>query len=1070
MIRLKKWINIHDDEMELFLCSSCFLFLLRCSGIIFNNFTETAFLKRFGVEYLPYLYILNPLITIILMAGISRVLEKISGHTLIFRCLIISSTTVMLFRFLIPLNYSFTYPMLFVVKVQFEMLLGLLFWNLANDFFNFGQSKRLFPLITAGGVLGDITGSLSTPILARIISINNFLVVYFVLIVFAMCVVQKLGQSFPVALISKKHPPKGKKGLFLIKQFQDIGSFMKESKLVIILVLLTFFSNIILPILNYQFNFAIDHHFTTENGLINFFGYFRGGINIISLIFLFFAGKLYEKWGLSVVLMFHPLNYIIVFLAFLFQFNIFTAIYARFSTNLFRTNFNKPVSNILIGIFPEYCRSKLRPFLRGIVARTALVAGSCTILLSENFFHPKFLSLIALPFVMAWLLTICYLKKNYSKILLNLLSMNNFNLKSIKKNDLQNLFSDKKIREKLLQKLVYSKGEDAVSYAELLKFLEIRDLDAHILSIIKNQDEKTVTELLGLISDKPGKEALKVFQQLINVENKELMISLCDTAKRLDSRERIIFFQDLVAQCSEQSTQVCRFPEVRGRSMGALFKHDPDKYGKIIETFLNSMEQQELKTGIIAAGESGNVCYLSHLKQILNSNCDNELLPFLIIALNNLKFDKINDVAEKFSFHELKKVRMEALKSMKIDDDKSLKKVILLLGDTSDQIHNTAKNKIKKALYQNNYVLVESLNSFNNRIKRGVFTLLEELDIKEIDIFYFFKDHLYICYKYLLLIEELRSLPKSSAKDLLITHLIERKQEHLKIVLRVAALKDDSGRMQIILRSFFSKDARHRSNALEVMENIMDPVLMKIVMPLVNDSFFEQAIQVGRNNFNLPEFNHNSTQICTSLLKGRNWVTIALALSVVLEFKLKIIDNNILDKLEISKPKTIRSLTFQVKNMGTKMEQTMTMQDKIMLIRKVNLFKHLAINELAAIAEIAEEQTYPPSDIIFKEGDVSETIYIIISGEVTASKHGIFMGQFVSGHGFGFSSFFAGARRVATFQTKKETTLLSIYKIEFEEMLMQYPQIAIEIAKIQSKRLAHLLEKIENNKDQENLL
>jgi len=1063
LIMLKDWINIHDDELGLFLYSSFFLFLIRCSGIIFNNFTETAFLKRFGVEYLPYLYILNPLITIIIIAGIARIMDRTSVHRMICWSLIISGIIVALFRLLIPLDCSFTYPMLFIIKIQFEMLIGLLFWNHANDLFNFGQSKRLFPLITAGGVIGDIVGGLSTPILAHIFPIDNFLLIYIVLTLLALFVVQKMKNYFPASLTLKKKPYKSKKALFFIKQFQEIVSIVKESRLVTLLILLSFFSNIILPVMNYQFNFAVDNHFATETGMIKFFGYFRGGINILSLFFLFFAGKLYGKWGLAAVLMFHPINYIIVFLAFLFNFNIFSAIYARFSTNLIRTNFNKPVSNILIGIFPESYRSKIRPFLRGIVARTALITGSGIIILSKDFFHPKFLSLAALPFVIAWIFTVIYLKNNYSAILLKLLSMNAFNLESMEKAYFKKLFGDKIIHDKLLQKLLSSKGEDVLAYAEILRFLEVKDLDTHILAVIKNQDEKTITALLYLISDKVGKEALKVYKKLINVENKELLISLCNAANKLKFQESVSFFQYLADQCTEQSTKVCRFPEIRGRSIGALFKHDVDKYGALIELLLKSMDIEELKTGIIAAGESGHTLYISSLKQMINLNFDDAILPFLIIALKNLKFDEINTVAENYLLHELEEVRIQVLNTMEIYDDKSLKKVISLLGDSSDQIHKMAISKIKNALYHNNYILIESLNSFNNRIKKGIFELLQALNIKDIDIFYFFKDHIHIGYRYILLIEELSSFKANSAKSLLITHLEERKQEHIRIVLRVAALKDDSGRMQIVFKGFFSKNARQRSNAIEAMANIMDPVLTKIFLPLVDDSSFTQAMKIGRKNFNLPEFDNDLTKICSFLLENRNWVTVALALSVVLASKLEKIDKNAIDKLNNSRNKTIKFLACQVKNIEGNMENKILMQDKIVNIRKVNFFRNLAINELAAIAAIAEEQTYPSGKIIFREGEIAETMYIVISGEVTASKHGIPMGKFISERVFGFSAFLTDAKRLVTFQTKKETTLLAIHKIEFEEMLMQYPQIAIEIAKIQTQRLVHLFNKIKTN-------
>jgi len=74
--------------------------------------------------------------------------------------------------------------------------------------------------------------------------------------------------------------------------------------------------NIVIPIMNYQFNFAIDQAFATEGKMLEFFGYFRGVLNIVSLIILLFVGRIYKRLGLPVALMFHPFNYMVAFMAF----------------------------------------------------------------------------------------------------------------------------------------------------------------------------------------------------------------------------------------------------------------------------------------------------------------------------------------------------------------------------------------------------------------------------------------------------------------------------------------------------------------------------------------------------------------------------------------------------------------------------------------------------------------------------------------------------------------------------------------------------------------------------------
>ena len=197
-----KWVNLYQDEIGLFLWSALLLFLIRTSNILFNNFAETAFLKRFGVQYLPYITAVNSVSTFFIMGLLAGVMVKMPGSRLLSYTLIICGISVGVFRLLITLDIGFLYPVLYVMKTQYEVLFGFLFWNLANDLFNTRQSKRIFPLITAGGICGGIIGSFGTPSLAKLISINNLMIVYLVT-TFAGAAAVKRMDGGPKAMMGK---------------------------------------------------------------------------------------------------------------------------------------------------------------------------------------------------------------------------------------------------------------------------------------------------------------------------------------------------------------------------------------------------------------------------------------------------------------------------------------------------------------------------------------------------------------------------------------------------------------------------------------------------------------------------------------------------------------------------------------------------------------------------------------------------------------------------------------------------------------------------------------------------
>ena len=128
-------LKVYEEEISLLLWTMALLFIIRSSGIILNNYAETAFLKRYGVEYLPIVNMLNAVITFFITGLLTAFLGKMPGARLLSYVFIFSGISVTVIRLLIPFGYDLLYPLLFMLKSQFELLQALLFWNLCNDLF-----------------------------------------------------------------------------------------------------------------------------------------------------------------------------------------------------------------------------------------------------------------------------------------------------------------------------------------------------------------------------------------------------------------------------------------------------------------------------------------------------------------------------------------------------------------------------------------------------------------------------------------------------------------------------------------------------------------------------------------------------------------------------------------------------------------------------------------------------------------------------------------------------------------------------------------------------------------------
>jgi len=1063
---LGKWLKVYEDEIGLFFWSALLLFLIRNSSVLFNNFAETTFLKRYGVEYLPIVYVINSISTFFIMGLITGLMGRLSGNRFLTYMLLVFGGSVAGLRFVIPLGFDLLYPILFVLKAQYEVLLLLVFWNLANDLFTTRQSKRLFPLITAGGVLGAIVGSFATPFLGKAITLDNLMLAYLGITLMGAISAKMMGSSFPpTLLLSEKQANKKGAHTSIVGEIKKVLPLIKESKLLKILIVITLMPNVVIPILNYQFNFAIDRTFASEGGMITFFGYFRGVLNIVNLIILLFVGRIYSRLGLPIALMFHPLNYVLAFLAFLLRFDLFSAMYARISTTVIRTTINNPARSVLMGLFPKSYRTIILPFLRGTVVRIGILTGSGFIMLSEGFVHPRYLSVVAIVFAGGWITATIILKRGYSNILSNLISRNMLDLKSMEEEDVSHVFKDKTIQSHLVQSFLSARGNDCLWYARLLKALQVEDLDTHILSILKKQDDKTIIGLLDLLSPNAGNEAIQVLKELYDPEKPDLIIALTQTATRLGPQISTSFLKEVFTAST--------YPEVKAYAMIALYNQEPAKHKQMIHSWLDSNDGPERKAGVIAAGGSEDGSYIPKLKEMLTREADGSVLPLILKSLHQLGASDGDTFVLPYLSHPLESVRLAALKVLAIQNDETLKKTIFLLGDPSEQVSQLAKDKIAASSYENGQLLIESLNIPNRMIREGVFDLLESLNIKDLDTFRFARSQIEGSYLYLAEAESLHSFPDGPKRDLLKEHLHQKSQLQMENTLRVLAIQDQSRQMRIIYRGLFSADARQRANSLEALDNVMDTSLSRIMIPLLEDSPPLQRLAVGRKNFQIPDFSSDNAILFSHLLGERDWVTVLLGLSLAEELGLERISKETFLALMKSENEYIRQMTrYAINNRQGhtiskeySMEAEITIPDKILLLKGIEIFEALSVSELAAVASVTEEQVYPPGEIVIREGDTGDTMYLIIEGEVSVIKgygedHEIELDRISAGDYFGEMALFEDVLRSATIRTERESHLLVLHKQEFKEIVREYPQIALTICKVLSGRIRKLHKKL----------
>ncbi|MBU0514259.1 MAG: cyclic nucleotide-binding domain-containing protein, partial [Proteobacteria bacterium] len=1013
--KIVKLIKIQPEEARLFLWIAVLFFLIRAAGLVFDNFAETTFLKRFGVEYLPLVYAANAVLTFFIMGAMMGLIRKMPSARLLGWLLLVCGLSVGLLRVVVAFELSLVYPVLFLLRAQYMALQALIFWNLANDLFNTRQSKRLFPLLAAGGVLGAIVGSFGTPPLARAVSVDNLMLAYMVTTVLGGAVVWRMSRIFPtLGLTDKRAKAAGKRTSFR-DELREIWPLMKESTLIKVMILLTLLPNILIPIMNYQFNVIVNDAFGTEGGLIGFLSFFYGVMNVISLVILLFVGQMYSRWGLPVALMFHPANYILAFVALFVRFDVLSAIYARISTNILRVTINNPAREVLMGLFPASLRPLVRPFLRGTVVRVGILVGSGLILLIEFVFSPGgppgwlaayltwgpaatalaaessvvgvALALVGAVIGLGWLLSSIWLKRSYSSILMDLISGDVVDLKSLEQEDVSQVFQDKQAREQLVEACRTAHGPACIWYAELMKAQGVKDVDKHLLDLIRQKDEDTVIGLLPLLPEGAIPEAVDTFQELADPARPMLTRALALAASRLPLEHSERFLLGLLHEDSPL--------EVKATAVAGLYGRDPEAYRPMIDAWLGADASAERLAGVIAAGGSGDESYLPRLRRMLSDAADPILSRQILIALNQLDDPHLWNLVLARLGRDPDSVPREVIEDFPITGDDSVRAFIRLLGHDSEAVRSLAQEKLRDASYHHTQLLIEWLAVPNRRLRAGLYELMESLQISDLEIIAFGRSETERAYRSLVDSEALaRLIPKSVERDLLRDHLRQKKNQRLDTIMRVLATQGDSADLRIVLRGLYSADARLRSNALEALESMVGRSLSRAMVPLLEDLSPAESLAAGRRLFNIRGDFQSRTDLFNHLLAKHDWVTLFLTLSILAQdgppdaFR-----DRIERAMDVDHPRVTnlaRALLAGVAGASPQeamvAEQETSLSEKILLLRGMEMFAGLTVSQLAAVASVVEEVDHPPGEVIIREGEVGESMYLIVSGRVMVTK------------------------------------------------------------------------------------
>ena len=137
--------------------------------------------------------------------------------------------------------------------------------------------------------------------------------------------------------------------------------------------------------------------------------------------------------------------------------------------------------------------------------------------------------------------------------------------------------------------------------------------------------------------------------------------------------------------------------------------------------------------------------------------------------------------------------------------------------------------------------------------------------------------------------------------------------------------------------------------------------------------------------------------------------------------------------------------------------RTLSPIDKVLSLQSVDVFKHATTEMLAYLGSIAEELDASEGQVIFAEDDVSEAMYVVVSGRVRLDKAGREVMIVHAGQSFGTWALFDNQPRVMTATVIQDVQLLKIRSEAFYDLLSDHNEITPAIFRSVIERVNRLI-------------
>jgi AAA family ATP:ADP antiporter len=380
---------------------------------------ETLFFTRFGVRFLPHMYMLLGIVTMVLSLAVTAWFARLAPRRLYVLLPLLLTLSLLLARLLLFFNFPLLYPVLWLGKEIIGTFIGILVWGAASSACDPRQARRLFPLFGAGRILGSVLGGLSTAWLVNWIGTENLLLPWAASTFLALIFTRMLFAMQPV--LAPEASRRGKQP-GVVEEIRRGYRYIRSSELMRWISLASALFSVLYFSLALPFSRVSALQFPDEAALAGFLGAFQGVSTAAAfLASLFLANRLFSRFGIMSMILLFPLIYLLGFGAMAIAPVFAVIVVFRFVQNLWLSGIADPAYQAMFNVLPPERRDQVRTFMTGIPDQAGTFIAGLALFLGQRTLSPSQLALVGFFASAACVYTIWRARVAYNAALMDAL-------------------------------------------------------------------------------------------------------------------------------------------------------------------------------------------------------------------------------------------------------------------------------------------------------------------------------------------------------------------------------------------------------------------------------------------------------------------------------------------------------------------------------------------------------------------------------------------------------------------------------------------------------------------------